>query len=124
MATLISRAVTRHHARLAKAAGVVVNYVRGTDTKSLTVIALGMDNESDGIDDEFYTTRRRDFGIAADELIVGQVKIEPAEGDFIDYDGTRYSVNPVDRGRCFKVMDNLGLLLRVHTIETGAASSV
>jgi hypothetical protein len=103
---------------------VVVNYVRGTDTKSLTVIALGMDNESDGIDDEFYTTRRRDFGIAADELIVGLVKIEPAEGDFIDYDGIRYSVNPVDRGRCFKVMDNLGLLLRVHTIETGAASSV
>lgn len=121
MANLISKAVKRLHGRLCENAGVEIVYARGTETRELTAVALLAEVESDAVSDQLFSSRRRDFGIAADQLIVGGAKIEPQDGDTILANGKKYRVVAFENGRCFRSMDNLGILSRVFTIQTGEA---
>jgi hypothetical protein len=123
MADLIARAVKRLHRQLCENAGVEIVYFRGNDSAVLGAIALKAETFSEPVEDFQFSAKRRDFGVGMDQLIVGGEKIEPAENDRIEADGKVYRVCALENGRCFRSMDNLGILYRVYTVETGESLS-
>ena len=121
MANLLSRAIRQHTAVLKRTAGIEVVYIRDGVDKKIDVVALGADIESDSIESDYYTEKRRDFGIDATELVFDSQNVEPKEGDEIRYAGRSFLVAPTTGERCFESMDQFGVLLRVRTVAKGAA---
>ena len=120
MASALSKAIQRHHAALAKAGGVDAVIVFNGEDLALRVIQMRRDTVAVDIAEQAFTEHDADFGIAADELVFPTAgKVEPAEGMEIRVDGIRYRVAPTGGARCFDVMDNLGIMYRVHTICRG-----
>ena len=120
MANALSRAIQRHHAALAKAGGVDAVIVFDGEDLQLRVVAMGRSTAATDIEGEAFTEHDADWGIAADELVFPTAgKVEPREGMEIRVDGIRYRVLPTGGARCFEVMNNLGLLYRVHTVCKG-----
>lgn len=120
MANVISRAVLRHHAALAKAGGVESVLIWQAEDLALTVIPLGYEHDPTDAGGETFSERIVNWGIAADEIVFPTAgKVEPAIGLEIRVDDKRYRVVANETGRCFDVMDSLGLLYRVHTVFKG-----
>lgn len=102
--------------------GVAAVYWRGD-----TQIALG--NVSRGrwvfrFEDEYHTTKRietRDFLVAAEELVIGGVPVEPVIGDRIQEtvagDRITYEVVSVNNEPCFRWSDPGRTQLRIHSLR-------
>jgi len=121
--TQLSRAIRQHHKALARSGGVDVIYHVGVAAIELVALPLRADTESDDAEGETFSSRARDFGIAADELrLADGTKVEPTVGHTIDCEGESYIVATGGSPRCFETQDNLGILYRVHTIYQGKAT--
>lgn len=74
-----------------------------------------------GVDEHVGTAKTFDWCVAADQLIFRGEKREPKPKweIHVPLDGNRtavYIATAQDGGRCFDVMDQLGLLYRIHTV--------
>jgi len=101
-------------------AGVTVVYRRGADSVVLekaikTNVSVPIQRDG-GLTTE---VERTDWIIQADELVLNETEIEPAEGDQLDQIGgsktLTYEAMPIGTERCFKPLDPHGTAWRVHT---------
>src|SRR5690606_18779771 len=121
MQTLLERAVKSLKVGLDATASVRVDYVRGTKSiESLKAIPGRTDFEQYTLDESVGTAKAFDWIVAEQDLFLEGKKIQPEPGDQVWFtlsNGKRaiYIAMATGTSRCFDVVDQLGILYRVHT---------
>jgi hypothetical protein len=102
------------------AAAETIIYRRGDDDADLTKAIPGRNVHAlHDIEGEQQSEIEYDWMIAANELIIGSLKVEPEKGDRIiwnrpDGQTATYTVLPDASDRCYRDVDQFGILYRVH----------
>lgn len=99
-----------------------IAYARGVNCLTLEAIPGRHENQLDAIEEQQASAREFDWIVCSNELLIDGRKIEPQLGDVItwcDLDGNdrTYHVVQGQLDRCFSVVDQLGILYRIHTVE-------
>ena len=120
MSSLLTRAARFLDRTLHGVAAEDVVYTRGGTSIEIEAIPGSRNALLDEIEGEQASSVDFDWIISADNLLIGGVKVEPQKGDTIVWidarDNTRtYKVLPDDNERCFRPVDQLGLMYRIHT---------
>jgi hypothetical protein len=117
--TLLEVAARFAKSRLDASTSITGDYMRGVDAREgiKAVPRQPLFSEREISEAIVLTVERIDFVFSAEDLILGGVAIQPAQGDqwrFVRPDGmvAYYDVLPDEGGRCYATSDHLGILYR------------
>ncbi len=126
---LLAKSTKVRHRAVAKAAGVLVSYIRGVEViEDVTAIPARIRDDDFGGDALLQlTARERDWIFWGEDLTLDGDKITPQRNDLIvwvDDDGNshRYEVLPRLGERCYRFTDQSLKQVRVFTVETPAGN--
>ncbi|MBN2584998.1 MAG: hypothetical protein JXL80_18195 [Planctomycetes bacterium] len=122
MTSAMQRAFAGAQAALRQSHGETVVYRRGETTVEVRALEGRSGFEAADQNGAVVYVESRDWLIAAADLVLGEAVVEPQAGDTITVtrpDGKQhvYEVMPVGSESHFRISDNDGATLRIHTKE-------
>lgn len=121
MPTLLERGIRWHRDKLPDAAAVEVEIRAGNEViERMQAVPARRDFQQYAVEELAGTAEVFDWIVAEQDLIFSGVKRQPDDGWEIRYrleDGRTvvYIALPTAGSRCFDVLDQLGLMYRIHT---------
>lgn len=122
MTSAMQRAFAGAQAALRRSHGESVTYCRGTVTVEIQALEGRSGFETVGESGVVVYVESRDWLVAAADLMLAGAVVQPLAGDTISVlrpDGKRhvYQVMPIGSESHFRISDNDGATLRIHTKE-------